>query len=256
MKTNKLKSIMVAMLAFGTTATMAQNEYSIAAKANTKLVLEEVNEVSIEGYSGSEIVFEATNLDRDDSERASGLRAINSLGLDDNTGIGLSVIESNGELRVLQISRNSDTKYKIKVPTNTAVSYTHSTHFGDDIYLKDLGGELEISTTFNDLKLDDVTGPMTISSVHGDVEVGFSTVSQSNPISIASVHGLVDVSISEGTKANLKLSSGWGEIYTNLDIAFDQAEKKSNSKILGKINGGGIDMSLSSSHGNVYLRKK
>src|SRR5688572_32133446 len=44
----------------------------------------EVNHVSIEGYNGNEIIFTSRSNDRDNDERAQGLRALSSLGLEDN----------------------------------------------------------------------------------------------------------------------------------------------------------------------------
>ena len=55
------------------------------------------------------------------------------------------------------------------------------------------------------------------------------------------------------------MSSNWGELYTDMDIAIDEGEdgmKEYSSKVSGKINGGGVEVDLSSAHGNVYLRKK
>ena len=72
------------------------------------------------------------------------------------------------------------------------------------------------------------------------------------------------------TKANLKLRSSHGDMFTDFNI--DKGVKSQNVKspkskknncgscdkdrILGGINGGGVLIDLYSSHNNIYLRKK
>lgn len=107
--------------------------------------------------------------------------------------------------------------------------------------------------------LENVTGPMTINSVHGKIEAIFKAVNQSNPILIISVHGLVDVTLPANTKANIRMEAKYGESLTNMDIEFDKSEEELrsfSSKVNGKLNGGGVEIFLVSSHNNIYLRKK
>ena len=56
-----------------------------------KLDIREVNNVTIEGYSGNEIVFSSLDGSREKDKRAEGLRAVSAMGREDNTGLGLSV---------------------------------------------------------------------------------------------------------------------------------------------------------------------
>ena len=100
---------------------------------------------------------------------------------------------------------------------------------------------------------------MTINTVHGGIEANFGS-NMKNPISIISVHGHVDVSLPVATKANLKLGTSYGEIFVDPEFKID-IEKSGNmvkysDNVSGKINGGGLDITLSSTHNSVYLRKK
>jgi hypothetical protein len=62
------------------------------------------------------------------------------------------------------------------------------------------------------------------------------------------------------TKANLELSTNWGEILVDpaFKIEIDKTGGLVNysDKLRGKLNGGGVEIALSSHHNNVYLRKK
>ena len=81
-----------------------------------------------------------------------------------------------------------------------------------------------------------------------------------SPVNIESVHGHVDVALPVTTKANLKLSTNFGEILVDPDFKIEiektGAMVKYSDKVTGKINGGGIEIDLSAAHNNVYLRKK
>ncbi len=68
------------------------------------------SEISIEGYDGNEIVIKNTDYQAP-PERAEGLRPLYGGG-QDNTGIGLSVEEENGILKVVQASA-SDGEFEI-----------------------------------------------------------------------------------------------------------------------------------------------
>src|SRR5690606_31519893 len=115
------------------------------------------------------------------------------------------------------------------------------------------------STVHNGVHLENVTGPLTIKTVHGAIEATLGS-NMKSPLSLASAHGLIDITVPATTKANVNLSTSYGEIFVDpaIKIEFDEKSdwvKYGSSKINGKINGGGLDLSLSSAHGNIYIRK-
>ena len=235
-------------------------EYKMAVGSDSRLIIEELNDVTVEGYDGSEVVFTATNRDHERSERAEGLKQISGLGLKDNTGIGLAVEQVGNDITVAQLSRRGEDEYQIKVPKNISVVYRHSSPWGGDFSIRDMAGELEVSTMHNAVRMENVTGPMTVKTVHGEVLATFSDNVQ-GPVSIVSAHGLIDVSLPATLKANVEMMADHGEMYTDLDIALekttDKLRKLSASAVKGTINGGGdVTVELSSAHGNVYLRKQ
>lgn len=240
------------------TALYAQ-EYKLAKSAG-RLEIKEVNNVSIEGYSGSEIVFSSMDRSRDKDSRASGLRAVSSMGLEDNTGLGLSVLDKGATFEVRQLKKMDGPHVKIMVPKGVTVYYSHSSPYGSDISLKNVEGEIEVSTVHNGVHLENATGPMNVKTVHGEIEADFNANIKS-PISLISVHGLVDVTIPLATKANMNMGTSYGEIFVDPAIKLEiepksEFVKYGSNKVNGKINGGGLDFTLSSTHNNIYLRKK
>ncbi|MEQ8364581.1 MAG: DUF4097 family beta strand repeat-containing protein [Cyclobacteriaceae bacterium] len=248
--------LMIAVLVL-TTGAWAQ-EYKLP-KSTGRLSIQEVNNVKIEGYNGNGIVFTSSSFNKDKDDRAKGLRAISSMGLEDNTGLGLSVVETNGVIEVRQLKKMDGPNILIKVPHGVSVKYVHTSPYGDDVEIKNFEGELYVSTVHNDVQLTNVTGELTIKTVHGDIEAGFGSAIN-KVASLTSTHGHVDVAIPTSTKANLKLNTSWGEIFIDPDFKLELDKSgamiKYSDKMTAKINGGGTEITLSSTHDNVYLRKK
>jgi hypothetical protein len=239
--------------------TMQAQEYKIA-KNTGKLEIREVNHVTVEGYAGNEIVFSSLDGSKEKDKRAEGLKAISAMGLDDNTGFGLSVQDKGASIEVYQLKKMDGPKVKIMVPKGVTVSYTHTSPYGDDVVFKNVEGEIEVSTLHNEVRLENVTGPLTIKTVHGDIEASLSANAKS-PISIISTHGVVDITAPAAIKANLKMSTNYGEMFVDpaIKIEFEKQgdwTKYGTNKVEGKVNGGGLDITLSSTHNSIYLRKK
>jgi hypothetical protein len=227
--------------------------------ASGKLRLIQVNEVEIMGHDGNQVEI-SVDLDHDDEELAEGLRIISPSGMMDNTGIGLHMTREGNEVTLEQISQNFDETYYIKVPRNLAIYYEHDTHHGDDLMVRDLTGEIEISAGYNDVILDNITGPCSVSSMHGEIRASFSSINQSNPISLYCAHDEVHVSVPADAKATFHLSSSYGTMYSDLDLEIENQDGSnlrniSNRKVVGKLNGGGVNFTIEATHDNIYLRK-
>jgi len=253
----KKRFLTIALGLFVTGAIQAQ-EYKVA-KSTGILAIREVNNVTIEGSGGSEIVFTSRNHDRDNDDRARGLRAISSMGLEDNTGLGLSVVDNGSEIVVQQLKKMDGPDITIKVPKGVTVNYSHTSPHGEEIEFKNFEGAMDVSTVHNGVILTNTTGPMQVKTVHGDIEASLGAVLKS-PVSITSVHGHVDVALPVATRANLKLGTTWGEVLVDPDFKIEMERTgdyvKYGDKVSGKLNGGGMDIELASTHNNVYLRKK
>jgi len=254
-----MKKISIVALAIAITTGAFAQEYKLA-KSSGKLVIREVNRVTIEGSSGNEIIFTSMDGSRDKDRRADGLRAVSAMGLEDNTGMGLSVADKGTTYEVYQLKKMDGPRVKIQVPKGVTVSYSHTSPYGDDVEFKNFEGEIEVSTVHNGVHLSNLTGPVNVKTVHGEIEADFNA-NVKGPISLASTHGLVDITVPSATKANLNMSTTWGEIFVDPAIKIDiepktEWVKYGSGKITGKINGGGMDITLGSTHNNIYLRKK
>ena len=223
-----------------------------------KIVIEDVDAVTIKGYNGSEVVITGER-DQEVNERAAGLKLLNSLGLDDNTGLGVNVKEEGSDVIVTGIGNSDDARITIQLPQNMGVYYSHSDYHGSDLIIEDVAGEIEVSAAYNSVHLKNVTGPMAVKSIYGNVEAHFSTLSQEGSISLHSSYNLIDVSFPSSASYNLSMSTPYGNIYSDVDVQVDAGgdgmKRISNKKVKGTVNGGGVDVTLKSGYENIYLRK-
>lgn len=223
-----------------------------------KIKIYALNDVEVQSYSGKEVVLTANGV-KAIPQRAEGLRPVYN-SMVDNTNMGLSVKEVDNTIEINSLTRRGSLKYKIMVPANASIQVMSRDHEGPRIYVTNFTNEIDIQCTFGNIELEDITGPALVHNVHGKINVKFSKVNPKNPISITSVHGDVDVTMPAKTPANLEMKSSHGEIYTDMDIAFNNTNKDnlrqiSGNQILGKLNGGGVEIHLESTHSNIYLRK-
>jgi lia operon protein LiaG len=242
-------------------------KYEYTPKVKSKIEIKDLlGAISFKNASGSAIVIESDfNMER--PKRADGLKLLGSA--EDNTNLGLNVNEENGVVSVTGIvSKGRDYKYIISVPQGMAVNLNYSSPFvNGDIEIDNYKGVMEMNTLNANVKIANSSGPFTVNSVSGDIEVVFSGISQDGPTSLATVSGLVDVTIPSSEKATFEVKSFSGDVYNNLDLKKMSKEGKDDrAEGLGSIksggdgdftlNGGGQKVILRSISGNIYLRKK
>jgi hypothetical protein len=253
----KMKKVLIAVCAFMISGLVHAQEFKLA-KNSGRLELR-IGRVTVEGHSGNEIIFTSKNHKGDKDERAQGLRAVNSLNLDDNTGLGIHVADKGNVVEVYQLKKTDSPDIKILVPRGMIVSFTHESQYGGKARFVNLTNEIEVSALYNSVELENVTGPLTIETTYGHVEAIFNTEIK-DPISIVSIYGYVDVTLPQATPANLKLSTSYGDIFIAPEFKINMESKGGmvaySDKLTGTINGGGINIDLNCNYGKIYLRRK
>lgn len=251
------KVIVIIGIMIAAICAVSAQEFKVA-KSTGRLELY-LGKVTVEGHSGNEIIFSSKYHDKDEDDRAKGLRAVNSLGLEDNTGLGINVADKGSVIEVRQLKKMNAPEIKILVPKGLIVYFNHDSQYGGDATFKNMENEIEISAQYNSIELENVTGPLTVKSVYGSVDASF-TNSVKGPLSIVSIYGHVDVSLPQATKANLKMTTSYGEIFMSSDFNLEITKKDGmmswGDKVDGKLNGGGFAMDLRADYGKIYLRKK
>lgn len=229
-------------------------EYKVA-KNSGRLEIN-IGRVTVEGYAGNEIIFSGRDRDRKEDERAKGLKEINGLGIDDNTGLGINVEEKGGVIVVRQLKKMNSPDIRIQVPKGVTIAYKFESQYGGDVVFRNIESEIEFASNYNSLEMINVTGPATVKTIYGHVEATFDQ-NVKGPLSIVSVYGYADVTLPVTIKANIRMSTSYGELFASPEfkIEVDRSIDDEN-RVNGKINGGGMLVDINSSYGKVYLRKK
>ncbi|WP_066757132.1 DUF4097 family beta strand repeat-containing protein [Sphingobacterium populi] len=179
------------------------------------------NAVSVEGYDGNEVVIATWAEHTEYDERAAGLQGINSSGLKDNTGVGLQLTESDGITILSVVNRQKLDSIHLQLPHKIALAIKAPSSWTEGkIVLQDLLADIEVSNTFGDVKLHQVTGPMTVKTVHGNIEAVLDKPVK-GPVSLVSTLGFIDVAVPISTPANLELRTTLGEIFAAEELNID-----------------------------------
>jgi DUF4097 and DUF4098 domain-containing protein YvlB len=120
------------------------------------------------------------------------------------------------------------------------------------------------------VSMTDVSGSVVAHSLNGAVTVSMKRVTAQKAMSFTSLNGRVDVTLPADTKANLKVRSDNGDVWTDFDVTLrnnatptvtDNRNRGGRFKIevdrsiLGTINGGGPDFLVQTMNGSIYIRK-
>ena len=289
MKTIKIAAAFLMMLAVttGTKAQADQKEQLVVPlsepgkpfKLNVGLVNGSIKVVSYEGkdividiQSGSMTEKKARKANRDgvnvnvnvntEKNNANGMKKINA-----GNAFDVSAEEKNNRVTVHSDSWKGAITLTIKVPQSDATLKLGTVNDGD-IDVTNVNGEMEISNTNGAIHLTNVSGSVVANTVNGPVVATFKTIDPKAAMAFTTLNGNVDVTFPASFKANLKLKSDMGEMYTDFDMETDKSQAKVNRTnqngmyrvntenwIYGKINGGGPEMLMKNMNGNIYIRK-
>jgi hypothetical protein len=83
--------------------------------------------------------------------------------------------------------------------------------------VKDTAGDVEVHNLNGEVTLDQISGGATVETMNGEVHATFAKVPADKPLSFSSMNGEVEVRIPADTKANVRLRTQNGAIYTDFD---------------------------------------
>jgi DUF4097 and DUF4098 domain-containing protein YvlB len=185
---------------------------------------------------------------------------------------GRSGLEVEEEDNVINIHTHpsANANLTITVPVNTSLDLKGTN--GGHISVDGVNGEIDVNNLNGPIELTNISGSVTAHSLNGSVKVSMNRVDPGKQLSFSTLNGSIDVALPATLKANLKLKSDNGSIFTDFDVKFDGSSSKpitesdngKNGKfrvrfdktIYGTINGGGPEVSIQSFNGRISIRKK
>ena len=196
---------------------------------------------------------------RDDPD-ATGMRRIPQ-------SAGFRITEEANRIKVSSEHPNRQINFEIEAPSHSNLKL--STVNGGDVLVENIDGDLDVSNTNGGITLNNVAGAVNAGTTNGSVRATLTRVTAQKEMSFTSLNGAVDVTLPPSTKANLRLRSDRGDVYSDFDVQLApstptvQENRDSNGRyrvrrhrsIVGAINGGGPEFELRTFNSNVYVRK-
>ncbi len=195
-------------------------------------------------------------------ESSNGMKKISGV-----AGLDVSARERNNTVTVSSDSWKGAITLTIKVPI-TGASLKLSTTNDGDILVSNVSGDIEVNNTNGSIHLENISGSAVANTVNGGVIGSFKSVDPKAAMAFSTLNGNVDITFPSVFKANAKLKSDMGEMYTDFDIEADKSQPKVNKTsqsgmyrvnienwVYGKINGGGPELMMKNMNGNIYIRK-
>lgn len=186
-----------------------------------------------------------------------------------------------------QIKIPKDFIVKIKNDISDFGGYKYTTHFFSfsntgkkiehEINIENILSDIEIETNFANINAKNIAGPIVATSFDGSIKIVFNKLNQELPSSIEAFRGDIDITLPSDSNCDITMIAAHGNLnyefhINDIDPDFrpiysttytrtgkkieDNSEKLNRGALKGKINKGGVDMKISTSHGNINLNKR
>lgn len=219
----------------------------------------DVKDVTVEAHSRSHEARESREA------RSEGMKRLELPG-----NAGLDVEEDDNVVNIKTSSPNRPTDLVITVPRHSTLQLK-CTNDGD-IYVEQIEGEIEANNLNGRVTLKNVSGSVIAHSLNGEVLVTLDRIDPSKPMSFSTMNGNIDITLPESLKANVRLKTDHGEIYSDFDVKInsepsivttESGKQKDGTyhlrfdrTVRGTINGGGPEFQFTTFNGQIYIRKK
>jgi hypothetical protein len=208
------------------------------------------------------VIARARGGERSRPDASSGLRRLNQVA-------GFTVEEERNVMQIDSASHNRTIDFEIQVPARTNLKISAINN--GVVTIDGVDGEMEIENVNGSILMTNVAGSIVANAVNGRVQATMTRVTAGKAMAFTTLNGNVDVTLPAATKANLKLRSDMGDVFTDFEMQMLQGggsqirdnrrngggryEIEVNKSISGTINGGGAEMEMRTFNGTVYVRK-
>ena len=200
--------------------------------------------ISVKTGTGRDVVVTTSARDRDrddDRDRSRSRRGnSNSNGNNDNSTAGLRRLTQPAGVNIEQennvVSISSPvilgaTSISIEVPAATSLVLRAVN--GGEVSVDGVNGSIEVNNVNGSIRLTNVGGPVIAHATNGEVVATLRQMPAGKPMSFTSFNGDVDVTLPASAKANLKMRSDRGDVYTDFDLQTMAAPPQSASDTRG-----------------------
>lgn len=225
--------------------------------------------IVVKGTNRRDVVVEARGTSgqptrrREDEPPPPGLRRLTQ-----SAPFSIEEDRNTVSIEVDGVPRSIDFTIEVPLRTNLKLETVMGT-----ITVEGVDGELEVESVNGAVTLTNVGGSVVANTVNGKLVAVITRAAPQQPMSFTSLNGSVDVTLPAAVKANLRLRSNQGDVYTDFDFQArtdGTANPNPNpdngrtgrrrafeidNALYGSVNGGGPDFEMRTFNGNIYVRK-
>ena len=228
--------------------------------------------ITVKGTSGKEVIIKGTKREEDRNRHASHRtnKKTNTIGMKriSNNSLEFSAEEYDNVVRV-KSSVHGTTDFEIQVPKNFSLKI--STINKGEIYVENVNGAMDVSNINGKITLKDISGSVSADALNKNIIANFIKVTPGEAMAFSTLNGDIDITFPKSLKADIKVKSDRGEIFTDFDLKTNPSSAKitkgNNSRgnaynvkvekwITGSINGGGPEILFKNFNGDVIIRAK
>jgi DUF4097 and DUF4098 domain-containing protein YvlB len=226
--------------------------------------------VVVQGADRADVLVEArTRADEESHGRHAAARADGMKRLDLPGSSGLDVTEENNVVNI-KTTANRTADLTITVPRHSSLELKCIN--GGEIVVEHVDGEIDAENLNGKITLKNVAGSVVAHSLNGEVFVSLDRIDAGKPMSFSTMNGDIDVTLPENLKANVRMKTDHGEIYSDFEVKLDSQSRvednqsgrradgsyhlRFDSTLRGTINGGGPEYQFTTFNGQIYIRRK
>lgn len=190
--------------------------------------------------------------------------------LDLGRNAGLDIVEENNVVNIKTTSWARHADLVITVPYHSSLQVKTLTN--GEIYVEQVDGEIDADALNGKITLKNVSGSVLAHALNGAIRVTMDHVDPSKPMSFSTLNGEIDVTLPANIRANVRMKTDNGEIYSDFDVKLDPGSRvvtgdsgephnrghhiRVDQTLRGTINGGGPEYQFTSFNGQIFIRKK
>jgi hypothetical protein len=227
--------------------------------------------ITVRGGSVKDVTVEARSHDGEDARererRPAESRGMKRLNLPGNAGLDITEQDNTVDIKTSSFNRPVD--LVITAPRRSSLQLKCMNN--GDIEVEGVEGDIEANNLNGRVTLKNVSGTVNAHSLNGEVIAVLDSVDPSKPLSFSTMNGDIDVTLPSNPKANVRMKTDHGEIYSDFEVKFEpgarvevsDSQRKNghyrlrfDRTLRGTINGGGPEYQFTTFNGQIYLRKK
>jgi hypothetical protein len=236
--------------------------FSDPTKPRKLIVKSTLGSVTIRGYDGKDAIIESTGLAGRRTRDAALSPGMHRL----DQGDSPKVTEASN---MITVEAPPWASVAIQVPVETSLSVQSVV---GTITIDNVSGELEVEDVNGAVTITNAAGSMLVHSMNGEITASVAKVTTDKAMSFSTMNGTIDVTLPANLKANFKMKTDNGDIYTDFDVKLDAGPDKPEIQdgrdkggryrirmdrtVRGTINGGGPEIQFTTYNGRILIHKK